>query len=416
MKIMIVADGRSPITLRWVQGLIYLGYHVTLVSTYPCQPIEGVVQQFSLPVAFASMGGSQSTRPSCSSTPMPGLRPLISRFRSAFMAGRYYFGPWNVDRTQAAFKHLVDQVKPDLVHALRIPFEGMLAAYTPVEIPLAVSIWGNDLTFHAKGSPWMGSATRRTLERADALVADASRDIELGKVWGFSSQKNTLVVPGNGGIRPDLIPGRQPQTLSFLQGIPSQAPLVVNPRGFRPGSVRNDIFFYAMPLVLQRNPDVYFVCPAMAGQSQAYRWVRHFHIEKRVKLLPLLPQEQLWNLFSQAQVFASISSHDGTPNSFLEAMACGCFPLVGDIESLREWITPGVNGLVVEPSQPQQVAEAILQVVQDDYLRENAAQYNHELIETRASVNVTRQKIDEFYRRLITPSKVDLAGLNRLMQ
>ena len=351
MRVMIVADGRSPITISWVHRLVALGYQVVLVSTYPCQQVEGIEKLHILPVAFAGMGGSQSGRSTSSASGMGVLRPIISRFRSLFMAGRYYFGPWNVSQARAAFGALVEETQPDLVHALRIPFEGMLASYTPSEIPLAVSIWGNDLTFHAGGSPWMKSATLRTLQRADALVADAARDIRLGHIWGFSMQKPSLVVPGNGGLDLAIIPDRTPQSLPFLQGIPPRAAMVVNPRGFRPGSVRNDIFFYAIPMVLQRNPDVYFVCPAMAGQSQAYRWVRNFHLEKRVKLLPLLPQEQLWNLFSQAHIFASISSHDGTPNSFLEAIACGCFPVVGDIESLREWVVPGVNGLVVEPSR-----------------------------------------------------------------
>ena len=325
------------------------------------------------------------------------------------MAGRYYFGPWNVSQARAAFGALVEETQPDLVHALRIPFEGMLASYTPSEIPLAVSIWGNDLTFHAGGSPWMKSATLRTLQRADALVADAARDIRLGHIWGFSMQKPSLVVPGNGGLDLAIIPDRTPQSLPFLQGIPPRAAMVVNPRGFRPGSVRNDIFFYAIPMVLQRNPDVYFVCPAMAGQSQAYRWVRNFHLEKRVKLLPLLPQEQLWNLFSQAHIFASISSHDGTPNSFLEAIACGCFPVVGDIESLREWVVPGVNGLVVEPSRPQEVAEAILEGLDGENLRQSAALYNHDLIKTRASSAFVGQKINDLYQKLVKGNGTETA-------
>jgi len=402
---MIVADGRSPIAQRWIQGLAAMGYQISLVSTYPCQQVENVTGQYVLPVAFAGLGGSQSQKSVSGSSSRAGLRPIISRFRSLFMAGRYFLGPWNVNREQAAFENIVDQEKPDVVHALRIPFEGMLAASTPAEIPLVVSVWGNDLTFHAKGSHWMKTATRRTLARADALVADAQRDIRLGRMWGFSMEKPTLVVPGNGGIHLDLMPDRTPQSLSFLQGVPAQAALVVNPRGFRPGSVRNDIFFYAMPLVLQRNPNVYFVCPAMAGQSQAYGWVRRFHLENQVKLLPLLPQDQLWSLFSQAQVFASISSHDGTPNSFLEGMACGCFPVVGDIESLREWVTPGVNGFVVEPSQPQQVAEAILQAVSERGLRERAALFNHELIDKHASTAVVREKMDAFYRSIVPEAR-----------
>ena len=98
----------------------------------------------------------------------------------------------------------------------------------------------------------------------------------------------------------------------------------------------------------------------MQNQEEALAWVRQLHLEKNVHLLPYLPQPQLWNLFSAAEVSVSISVHDGTPNSLLEAMACGCFPIAGDIESLREWIVPGKNGFLVEPNKPQSLAEALL--------------------------------------------------------
>ena len=71
----------------------------------------------------------------------------------------------------------------------------MLAAYTPPEIPLAVSTWGNDLTYHGRGSPLMRSFTIRTLRRADGLLADAQRDLRLGRQWGFDPEKPVLEVP-----------------------------------------------------------------------------------------------------------------------------------------------------------------------------------------------------------------------------
>jgi glycosyltransferase involved in cell wall biosynthesis len=52
--------------------------------------------------------------------------------------------------------------------------------------------------------------------------------------------------------------------------------------------------------------------------------------------------------------------HDGTPNSLLEGIACGCFPIAGDLESIREWITHGKNGLLVDPNNAQSIADAIL--------------------------------------------------------
>jgi hypothetical protein len=402
MKILLVADARSPITARWIEGLVALGFEVGIISTYPCKVLPGIEFQQVIPVAFGALVGSQSAGKEAPNRSSHLTRLLISRFRSLFMAGRYYFGPASLKGEKEVFLSLVDQFKPDLVHALRIPFEGMLASFTPDPIPLVVSIWGNDLTFHANGSFLMKSLTQRTLERANGLMADAGRDIRLSHAWGFSTEKPSLVVPGNGGLNLDLIPRRERKPLSFIKDhIPSRAEMVVNPRGFRPGSVRNDIFFYAMPLILERNPDVYFICPAMAGQVQAESWVRRFKLKERVRLLPLLPQEQLWELMSQSQIFASISSHDGTPNSLLEALACGCFPVVGDIESLREWVVPGVNGLVAEADKPQQVAEAILLALENSELRRSAYHYNQALVKNRVSIQVVREKINQFYNQIV---------------
>jgi hypothetical protein len=301
-------------------------------------------------------------------------------------------------------------VQPDLVHALRIPYEGMLASFTPPGVPLAVSIWGNDLTLHAGGSPAMADLTRRTLKRASALIADAARDIRLGRAWGFDARKPCLVVPGSGGL--DLAEIERTRANAAegiyepaLEALPPAVPLVLNPRGFRTGSVRSDTFFQAIPLVLERKPGVAFACAAMAGQPEAMRWMDRLKLHGKLTLLPLLPQPHLWRLFLRAEISVSISQHDGTPNSLLEAMALGCFPIAGDIESLREWITPGLNGLLVPPDSPPALAEAILLALDNPALRARAAQENARRVAAQAEVGVVREKIEGLYQGLTGEKK-----------
>ncbi len=79
-------------------------------------------------------------------------------------------------------------------------------------------------------------------------------------------------------------------------------------------------------------------------------------------------------------------------------MACGCFPIAGDIESLREWITPGVNGLLVDPGDPTAAAEAVLQALGDADLRCRAADFNQQMIAERAEIAKTRVEIEAFYQ------------------
>ena len=81
-------------------------------------------------------------------------------------------------------------------------------------------------------------------------------------------------------------------------------------------------------------------------------------------------------------------------------MACGCFPIAGDIESLREWIIPGVNGLLVEPDKAQGLADALLFALDNAELRASAAEYNLRLIAERAEVNLVRAQIQVFYQRI----------------
>ncbi len=401
MRILIVADGRSPITRRWLQGLVALRHEVALVSTFPCQPPENISEFQVIPVAFAGLSGSQVSNRTGGANSGSTLKQTVSRARSLFLRFRYQLGPLTLAWYGPRFARLVEQWQPDLVHALRIPFEGMLAAYTPANIPLAVSVWGNDLTLHARGSRAMERATRRTLQRANGLAADAGRDIRLGRQWGFAPEKAVLTVPGNGGV--DLMEiSRAASNAEIPFALPpADGPWVINPRGFRPGSVNNDVFFQSIPLILDRNPGIHFLCAAMAGQSEAEQWLDRLKIRGQVTLLPFLPQEALWRLFSLSQVSVSISAHDGTPNSLLEAMACGCFPVVGDIESLREWITPGINGLLVEPSKAPGLAEAVLLAVDNPALRDRAALRNQEILHSRAEVNLVRSQIQVFYQRLV---------------
>ncbi len=397
MHILLVADGRSPITRNWLRMLSGLDHTISLVSTYPYEPIPGIAHQYTLPVAFSGMSGSQVAH--SASRRQARVRGLVARLRPLLLKLRALAAPLLLPRQQKEFLRILAEVKPDLVHALRVPFEGMLAAAAPAGIPLIVSIWGNDLTFHARTSFLMKRQTRRTLARADGLLADASRDVRLALQWGLRVDAPTAVLPGNGGLDMEEINRTLSLSIPHDYVLPEGRPLVVNPRGFRPGSVHQDVFFASLPRIIKEFPQAYFVCTAMQGQPQALKWVQQYQLEEHILMLPYLDQQQLWQLFSRAQVYVSLSSHDGTPNTFLEALACGCFPVVGDIESLREWLEPERTGLLVDPQDPQAAAQAVLRALRHSELRERARQGNIRVLKERAEVQGVRREARIFYNQ-----------------
>ena len=408
MRILLIADGRSPITRNWLRMLASLDWHIALVSTFPCQPPPGVELLDTLPAGFATQAGGQVATAKQSSatgnlTATKGWkRSLLNRARPLLRALRAQLGPLTLSSYQQRLLEIAAQEKPDLAHALRIPFEGMLATALPAEIPLLVSIWGNDLTLHARSSTRMASYTRRCLQRTDGLLADASRDLRLAAEWGLRGSAPRLVLPGNGGLDFGLIQAvlkDQKPVLPF--NLPVGRPIVVNPRGFRPGSVHQNIFFRSIPLVLKRIPEAFFVCTAMQGQPQAENWVKKMNLQEHVLLLPYLPQKTLWQLFARSQVYLSLSSHDGTPNTFLEALACGCFPVIGDIESLREWIDDSHNGLLVDPRDEQAAADAVARALNDSNLRRQASRHNRSLLRERANLPAVCEQFNAFAAQVI---------------
>jgi glycosyltransferase involved in cell wall biosynthesis len=392
MKLLFVADGRSPTALSWISHYTQSDDEIHLVSSFPCELLAGLASFRVIPVAMSQLQSGQASRQSLLKKIIPvGLRTRL----------RQSLGPLTLSRAAERLRVVIDGLQPDLIHAMRIPYEGMLAALAlenenqdEKHIPLLVSVWGNDFTLHANATPQMAELTRRALQRADALHTDCQRDQRLAQVWGFNLAKPAIVLPGGGGIRLDVFnPGETALT--------KRESVVINPRGFR-AYVRNDTFFQAIPRVLAIQPEVRFLCPSMQAESQAQLWVSESGIEPAVDLLPFQTRQEMAELYRRSQVVASLTTHDGTPNTLLEALACGCFPVVGDLESLREWVTDGENGFLVDPSDPQAVAIAILSALSNPNLRKSAKAINHDLIQQRAEYGEVMRQARIFYQTVLS--------------
>jgi glycosyltransferase involved in cell wall biosynthesis len=412
VKLCFVVDGRSVIAKNWIRYFVDNGHEVHLISTFPCDPSNPPVASlhvasldFSAHARAANIGGNGG-----------GLtthgNPFFARLRGSLLWKtlaklRDLLNPFAVAIQQRKVRRIIRQLQPDLVHAMRIPFEGILAARAleGEQVPLLVSVWGNDFTLFAKDSPEIARLTRRAMGRADALHPDCERDLHLAREYGLDSRKPFAVLPGNGGVRTDVFqPGVLDPDLRRRWNIPPDVPVIINPRGVKP-YIRTDTFFQAIPLILAERPDVFFLGAMMEGNSVAESWISRLQIEKSIACLPFVSHDEMAQFFRLATITISPADHDGTPNTLLEAMSCGTFPIAGNIESVREWITSGENGLLFDQSDPASLAQAVLQALRDTPLRNRAVPLNQHLIQGRADYAVSMHKANEFYHQLITRSQ-----------
>jgi len=139
----------------------------------------------------------------------------------------------------------------------------------------------------------------------------------------------------------------------------------------------------------------------MAGSAFAEKIVDRLGVRPFVRLLPHLSVTEMGDLFRASRISVSPTLHDGTPNSLLEAMACGSLPVAGDIPSIREWLDDGRNALLCDPNNPADLAEAMLIGLKDDELLIRARAYNRSLIATRARYQDVMARASVFYDNII---------------
>jgi len=68
---------------------------------------------------------------------------------------------------------------------------------------------------------------------------------------------------------------------------------------------------------------------------------------------------------------------------------------------LREWITHGKNGLLIDPANPDELAQAILNALENHTMRKSAREYNLRLIQEKADYPQVMSAADAFYRELL---------------
>jgi glycosyltransferase involved in cell wall biosynthesis len=409
MRLLYVADGRSPIALSWIPYFIEAGHEVHLASTFPCRPVDGLASFDVIPVALS---GAINPLEHGGGTPLSLLRRVVPVALRTMIRQR--IAPFSFPRAARSLEEVIGRIQPDLVHAMRIPYEGMIASLAMHLIdrgivkvrvkkpPLVISVWGNDFTLHAKSTPSMANHTRQALKSTAGLHCDCRRDQRLAVELGFEATKPQVLVPCAGGVRMDVFHPADGTVADNARATDKNSLVtIINPRGFR-AYVRNDTFFHAIPGVAEKYSQAHFICPGMQGELQAEKWIAELGLRNIVELLPSQTRQQMAELFTGSQITLSITTHDGTPNTLVEAMACGCFPIAGDIESLREWITPGENGLLVDPADPQELAEAIVKAISQPEMRQAAKEKNLQLVKDRAEYEKCMGMVDDWYRKVIS--------------
>lgn len=154
----------------------------------------------------------------------------------------------------------------------------------------------------------------------------------------------------------------------------------------------------AMKIIRQKNEDARLMLIG-DGEERAYleNLVKELNLKNYVKFIEKVKNENVPEYMVTSDVFVlpSLSESFGIVN--LEAMASGLPIVTTKVGGLPEVVKDGETGFLVEPKNPEQIAEKALLILEDDELRKRISRNNKEEVRKYSWESVV-ERLEEIYQ------------------
>ncbi len=125
-----------------------------------------------------------------------------------------------------------------------------------------------------------------------------------------------------------------------------------------------DVLVNAMALIVQSAPDVKLVIAGEGKEQKALQdLVRQRGLERNILFLPAV--KHIDDILSLLDIFVMPSRQEGLGLSVLEAQSRGLAVVASRVGGLVSLIEPGKTGVLVSPENPQELAQALLALIDD---------------------------------------------------
>lgn len=121
----------------------------------------------------------------------------------------------------------------------------------------------------------------------------------------------------------------------------------------------------------------------------------------RVHIVGYIPDEKLVTLYQQAKLFALPSIFEPFGMTALEAMACNVVVVASKFGGIRNVIQSEKNGLLVDPKNKNEFAEAMIKLLKDRKLATRLGQNGCKTIHQHFSWEAIAEKHISFYERFM---------------
>jgi len=257
--------------------------------------------------------------------------------------------------------------------------------------------------YHDRGRAWQWFV-RRVIGWTDGVVV-------LSQEW----MQLAAIVPGvkiYGLPNPVDIAEYQPAMLRHPSETRREGPLSVLYLGYLGRAKGSFDILEAAWQVRQRGADMVFHLVggelAPGELERLGEKIRTLHLEQQVHLHPPAYGADKLKFFSEADLFIYPSYHEGVPMAVLEAMASGLAVVATRVGGLPDVVKHEVNGLLIEAGKPDQLADALCRLAQDDSLRISMQKSSYQMVCDRYGMDEHIAQLVTIYQMVMADEKTKL--------
>ncbi|WP_405352478.1 glycosyltransferase [Nonlabens sp. Asnod3-H03] len=271
------------------------------------------------------------------------------------------------NKVEDAFANALQEIQPDLVHSF-----ALYVSCTPIlsimnkhrDIPWAYSSWGSDL-FYYKNIPEYLKDIQAVLPRVNYMFADCKRDQQIANKLGFNGT-HLGVFPGGGGFDLELI-----ENYKIL--FENRKIIAIKGNHNRSGRA-----LQVLKALEQLGEHIDHLEVIVFGATNSLILNLETDQIKNLTIKGILNHDQILELFGESLIYIGNSNSDGMPNTLLEAICAGAFPIQSNSGgATAELIENGTNGLLIEECEDvEHIQEIIHQAISNKTLLEGGVAHN----------------------------------------
>ena len=288
-----------------------------------------------------------------------------------------------------ALEKTILEIQPDVIHSFEMQSCSSRILKVMNKYPNVkwlYSCWGNDLYYYRQFSSHL-KIIKKVLQRIDFLHTDCQRDFELAKELGFKG-KFLGVIPGGTGYKINELEKYK---------LPIDERKVILVKGYENKFGRGLNVIKALEEI-KLDASMYEIVVFGAHQT-VIDYIENRKLNYKLYSRHELNHIELMMLMGKSLVYIGNNISDGMPNTLLEAIVMGVFPIQSNPGgATAEIIIHKLNGLLIEdPENVDEIKSLISYFVEYKVISKIAQNINFELSRDRLDYGMNKKKVLEMY-------------------